>query len=618
MTQTKHALLWMIPLLLLTCWLGARSLNVDAVWRDEYNTLDDLGARPTETLRTPLEIWQQIAQNNMRHPPGYFLLVRGWGELVGWTAPALRALSLLAALLGVVWTYRIGRDWVSHRAGLYAAFIVGTAAYYIHFSHELRMYALIAALSAFMLWAYLRLLRRGGNAGGWLVFIAAGVTLIYLHYYAAGVPAAIGLYHLLDGVRRLSRQQTGAAPAGRWWRMLAALALIAGSLLPWVGALFSSVADLSTNMLLRSSALSLSDIVARFFYNFGSGSVIGVALTAVLLLAGALYARQQREARLLWFFTLATFAVLLIIARFSESLGPGRFRYLIALWSLLALLMGAGLVWLEGHLPARPARWLAPVALTVWLVPSLWQTLVTGAIDASGVEYRYPTHRIAAAVRDAAMPTDVVVNFTQRFGRDPRDSSEIDYNSVPVNYIFLADISDRESIPPTWAVFNFALRDDPALALALEQERLWIATNPNDVPALYADSMAQINASFRLCRPIIDQPDLHIDLYAKAAVCCAPGGDAPPPLARYGDMIDLSAEPLPAPVGAVLPVVLAWRLSDKVPPYVYSASLQVLNAAGEKVAQVDYGLLPQTHICQRTLIGIGALPPGTYTLHVTV
>ena len=36
--------LWlMIPVLLLACWLGARNLNADPIWSDEYDTLNTIG-----------------------------------------------------------------------------------------------------------------------------------------------------------------------------------------------------------------------------------------------------------------------------------------------------------------------------------------------------------------------------------------------------------------------------------------------------------------------------------------------------------------------------------------------------------------------------------------------
>lgn len=93
--------LYLVPLLLLTTWLGARGLNADTLWYDEYWSLYDAGIEPHGD-RTLAQIWEGVASRNPWHAPGYFMILSGWGRLAGGTPFAGRALSLLFGLLALV------------------------------------------------------------------------------------------------------------------------------------------------------------------------------------------------------------------------------------------------------------------------------------------------------------------------------------------------------------------------------------------------------------------------------------------------------------------------------------------------------------------------------------
>src|SRR5215216_3120094 len=114
---------WLIPLMLLVFWLGARGLNADPIWSDEYYSIYSAGLGPFGPL-TPAGIWERIAGYDPWHTPGFFTLLNLWGRLVGGNPPALRALAMLLALLALAWTYRLGRDVMTPRAGLYAALVM--------------------------------------------------------------------------------------------------------------------------------------------------------------------------------------------------------------------------------------------------------------------------------------------------------------------------------------------------------------------------------------------------------------------------------------------------------------------------------------------------------------
>ena len=231
-----------MPVLLLVAVLGVRSLNADMLWVDEVFSIGNVGGYQGPAYN-PLQVWESLSQNSPQHVPGYFFVLGGWAALTGWTAFGLRALSLLFGLLAVAWTYRLGADWMSPRAGLYAALVVGIGAFYLYFTHEVRMYTMIAFLTVFVLWAYSRVIGPGvprrpaasastvpaqfstyqPNMGYWLAFAVGALALLYTHLFGALVLAAIGLYHLLFVPKNR-----------RWWVVVLILGVVGLSILPWL------------------------------------------------------------------------------------------------------------------------------------------------------------------------------------------------------------------------------------------------------------------------------------------------------------------------------------------------------------------------------------------------
>jgi hypothetical protein len=149
------------------------------------------------------------------------------------------------------------------------------------------------------------------------------------------------------------------------------------------------------------------------------------------------------------------------------------------------------------------------------------------------------------------------------------------------------------------------------------RERVWVASMPADAPPPVARLETALGDSMHQCRPLVDTPQLRIAQFTRAEVCCV-YTDMPARI-DYGNGITLTGlAPLPDTADDTLPVTLGWRIAPTVPAHTYSVALHVLDAAGELVAQADYGLNPQTFDCRAANIDMAALPPGEYSLHVIV
>ncbi|MFH1896049.1 MAG: glycosyltransferase family 39 protein [bacterium] len=93
-------------------------------------------------------MWQGIL--NDVHPPLYYLLLKPFSLLLGWTPFGLRFFSTLFSTASIFLVYKIGaRFALTHKdkAGLAAAFITAIAPFQIQYAQEARQYALMGFLA---------------------------------------------------------------------------------------------------------------------------------------------------------------------------------------------------------------------------------------------------------------------------------------------------------------------------------------------------------------------------------------------------------------------------------------------------------------------------------------
>ena len=119
------------------------------------------------------------------HPPLYYWLLKGWTSIFGHSTLAIRSLSLVFALVGLVGLYVVVR-YITKRSsyGLAAVTAVALTPVFVRFSHEARMYTLVFAV---VVWATYVLLRAMKTNRRWLwvlygVLLAAGM---FTHYFVA-------------------------------------------------------------------------------------------------------------------------------------------------------------------------------------------------------------------------------------------------------------------------------------------------------------------------------------------------------------------------------------------------------------------------------------------------
>lgn len=121
------------------------------------------------------------------HPPLYYLLLKAWTELFGYSELFLRLPSILFGL-GAIWlTYAIARLLVERnnwQFPLLAAVLLAISQFHIYYSQEARMYMMAAFLATLSIYCLLRILReeKKRNLHLYLIFSITLAALIFTDY----------------------------------------------------------------------------------------------------------------------------------------------------------------------------------------------------------------------------------------------------------------------------------------------------------------------------------------------------------------------------------------------------------------------------------------------------
>ena len=115
------------------------------------------------------------------HPPFYYLLLRGWGLLFGFSEVALRSLSVVFGI-GSVWIiYKIAKEFGLKHPEL-ASLILAASGLHIYFSQEARMYVLASFFVLLSFLFFVKTLKKGrvGDFIGFAVFLGLSTMTHYL------------------------------------------------------------------------------------------------------------------------------------------------------------------------------------------------------------------------------------------------------------------------------------------------------------------------------------------------------------------------------------------------------------------------------------------------------
>ena len=375
-SRTTAGLTWywaLLPLLLAAA-LVVPLLDVDTFNDDEPASLLAAGIlRPGPW--SIADVWDQTAP---RHAPGWAMLLSIWGRVAGWSEFAIRALSLFVGQLTLAWIYRTGRDFFTPAAGLIAALLLSASVFHLVYMARADLYALVSLCAAICIWYYWRVALypqqpgRGAQAG----LLLGSIGLLYSHYLGALLLPVLGLFHLLFVPKNR-----------RWWRpvLLFGLATLVAALqvplLP-AGAAYTGGEDLGNRLLTAPAFLShlLSYLTNGLVTQSPpTGEHLLLALLLMLMVAILMRKCAGIDTKVVWLLVFASATLLALVIAVNEALSvmaAARIRYIMPLWPMTALLVGAGLWRL-----AIKHRILSTGMLAFGLISGAWLTI--------GTDYRY-------------------------------------------------------------------------------------------------------------------------------------------------------------------------------------------------------------------------------------
>ena len=580
--------LWALFPLLLAAALAIPLLEVDAFNGDEPKSLLAAGIMRSG----PLSLVDVSENTAPQQAHGWPTLLALWGRFVGWSEVAVRALSLFFGMLTIAWVYRTGRDLLAPRAGLLAALLLSASVFFLAYMIHARAFTLVALCSTLCIWSYWRLVlnSRPTSMGAPAGLLLGSVGLLYSHYFSALFLPALGLFHLLF------------VPKNRRWLrpvlLIAVAALLAMLQLP---GFLEGLEDTASDEDLHSLALSAPTVVSHLVHFMTNGlldlppsldTFLLISLPFSLALVTLLHLRSVIRVSSLWllaFTSLSMLALMIAINALIQVLEVRRIRYLMPLWPLTALLVGAGLWRL-----ARSSCPLVSVLLALWLVLGAWLIIATDFRYELGYFFSGNTHRVNRVMQERLSETDLIV---------------FDNLAVPKN----RDFFYIKTLGLPWEIVR-RYREDPYASIKPVHEAypyIWLLYLSKDRVG-FADLPQQLDRV--LCERVLDDWGFTLERYALHSVENCP--DKPVRLAFDSD-IHLTAPEISLRDG-LLRLDAHFRSADDYLLSYYSLAVHVIDESGERVAQGDTGVGPGAIVPLRSEIDVSALPPGDYELRVAL
>ncbi|GMO52672.1 MAG: hypothetical protein Ta2G_10690 [Termitinemataceae bacterium] len=163
------------------------------------------------------------------NPPFYFILLRYWFKLFGWTEEAGTMLSVLLGTLAVPALYFFVKPYFGRKTAFLAAFFMSICAFAIGYSQEMRAYILKMFLSPVIAFVFFRMFKKL-SVGNMLLYILLSIPLVNSHYY--GILFIIAnfvffvFYHVLYAKNK-------SFEWNKFWGFFICNALIAVSFMPF-------------------------------------------------------------------------------------------------------------------------------------------------------------------------------------------------------------------------------------------------------------------------------------------------------------------------------------------------------------------------------------------------
>ncbi|RYX79168.1 hypothetical protein EON76_00390 [bacterium] len=234
------------------------------------------------------------------HPPVYYLFLKVWASVLGWSELSLRASSAITGAVAVFFLLLVIRKLFSTKVALVSIFFVVIAPFMLRYDYEIRMYALVTCICMIATWVMLRAVE-SHNYRWWIVY----ATLVTLGMYTLYMSVVIWLAHvvwLLWNSWRAQQMTKKKLSIKEFVRRpyVAAYGAAVFAFLPWLPTVISQLTSSALPPYMSAmTATALMNIVSMsigYTIIWQIGAWISVGLVTILVLYALLFKDVWRVA----------------------------------------------------------------------------------------------------------------------------------------------------------------------------------------------------------------------------------------------------------------------------------------------------------------------------------
>jgi hypothetical protein len=133
------------------------------------------------------------------NPPLYFILLRVWFMLFGWSEQSGRMLSVIMGTAAIIALYTVTASFSGKKAAFLAAVLMAVNTYLIGFSQEIRAYIFEALLVSVIAFRFL-VFMRSQTAKNMACYIIPCILIVNTHYYGVFVVIANFLFFMCSAL----------------------------------------------------------------------------------------------------------------------------------------------------------------------------------------------------------------------------------------------------------------------------------------------------------------------------------------------------------------------------------------------------------------------------------
>lgn len=160
-------------IILIAFLLRIYKISSPSLWHDELMTFYRLQGSFSDTINTLL-----ISP----FPPLYYIFMKFWTNLFGFSELSLRFPSLIFSTLTIIYLYLLTKKLFNKNTGLIASFLLAISPYAINYAQEAKMYSMIWFLSLASFYHFLNFIENPDKKNI-IIYIISTTLMIYTLYF---------------------------------------------------------------------------------------------------------------------------------------------------------------------------------------------------------------------------------------------------------------------------------------------------------------------------------------------------------------------------------------------------------------------------------------------------